>query len=151
MLNSAGQISARFRRPAESVPLLIPKTADNFQYLTWIEAHKRSLLIENFHTSEPTEKAYISPLALLVARLSYWTGSDVQVVYEAVRYVLYVIAGFAILYAFHTFLPCGWKAGAGALLAILCCVPVRSLLIPVLALRGSAFRWAFLAAMNTCM
>ena len=124
------------------MPLLIPKTGDNFQYLTWIEAHKRGLLIENFHTTEPTEKAYISPLALLVARLATWTGSDVQVVYEVVRYLLYILAAFAILYSFDTFLPRSWKAVGSALVVILCCVPVRSLLIPILAFRGSgAFRY----------
>ena len=140
LANSAAQIWTYWSPPSGCAALLIPKNADNFQYLTWIEAHRSSVLIENFHTTEYTAKAYLSPLALAVGRLANWSGANIETVYQLIRLILYWVSGFVIVYSLKTFLPDRARQFA-ALVACFCCVPVRSLLIPILAARGSSFKF----------
>lgn len=95
--------------------------------------------MENFHTSDGTQKASLIPLALLVGRVSGATGLVSGVVYQILRFVLYLVAALVVLYAYETFLDSSWQILV-AVVAALCCVPLHSLVLPALAIfRGSAY------------
>lgn len=120
------------------IPFGMPVTGDNLQYITWIKAHQRNLLIPNYHLTESTEGHFIVPLALIIAKVSHTFDFGIFTTYQAARLVVYLWSGLVALYFFRTF----QKTVSWMLLSVIlacACVPFRSVLIPIVWLRAGDF------------
>lgn len=120
------------------IPFGMPVTGDNLQYITWIKAHQKGLLIPNYHLTESTESRFLVPLALIIAKISHTFDFDIVTTYQATRFVVYLWSGLVALYFLRTF----QKTVPWMLLSLIlacACVPLRSVLIPIVFLRAGGF------------
>lgn len=136
--NTLPQIYLYLNKGAHIVPYPIPLTGDNFQYITWIEAHRSALRIPNYHLSEPTDSAFIVPIALFVSSIANLFHIDSLVAYQVVRLFVYICTAFAGLYFFRTFLRTPGQLWLALCFAI-ACVPIKSILVFFMPMRPQGF------------
>jgi hypothetical protein len=124
------------------VPLLVTRTEDNAQYLTWIEAFTNGWGIPNYHAPWQTEPALHVPLVWLVAKVAVLSHVSRLYAYLGFEAACYVLAFYALALLLKLFTPRPAQS-ALAIALMICAVPLRSYaLLPALLLKGTG--WAVL-------
>lgn len=119
LLHHAGVVSGALAPPPGFEPAWTLRNLDVPQYLTWLEAARRQVLLPDYHAPWITEPALFQPLLLAAAR----TGMPTLAAYYVPVLGGYIFAAFALLYACPVFCP--GRETRFALLAAFCAVPFR--------------------------
>jgi hypothetical protein len=119
LLHHAGVVSGALAPPPGFEPAWTLRNLDVPQYLTWLEAARREILLPDYHAPWVTEPALFQPLLLAAAR----TGLPTLAAYYVPVVAGYIFAAFALLSACAVFCP-GRETGF-ALLTAFCTVPFR--------------------------
>ena len=119
VVHHAGVVSGALAPPPGYEPAWTLRNLDVPQYLTWLEAARREVLLPDYHAPWVTEPAMFQPLLLAEAR----TGLPTLAAYYVPALLGYVLAAFALLTAFAVF--CTGREMRFALLAAACAVPWR--------------------------
>src|SRR5579863_7435716 len=142
LLNNAAPIGALLHPRPGFIPLLLPRTEDSAQYLTWVEATRTHWTLPDYHAPWQTEAALHVPLLWLAGTASNLMQISPVDVYLVVEASCYVLAIYALVLLLRVFL---WRSEQRILAVALmvCSIPIRSyLLVPALLLKGEG--WSLL-------
>ena len=136
-LNHAGAISGWLFTPPGYEPLFDTRAPDIAQYLTWAKAFESAWLAPNYHAPWLTSAALFNPIFTLLARLSAFSGIDFQIAYKTAHLLAFLLCGYGLFRSLMVF-TAGRREAFTAIVAMLCSVPLASLLALPSRLVGSA-------------
>jgi hypothetical protein len=125
-LNNMAVLSGWMNPPEGYAPLLLTRSGDVAQYLTWMRAFQSQMTIPNYHTPWYTEPALFNPLLWMSAQLCYYLGMRLEVGYLLLQLLFYVIAAYSLVSALGAFMKTANQVYA-ALLIMFCSVPLETL------------------------
>lgn len=126
VLNNLAIISGWLAPPAGYTPTLMTRTADIAQYLTWARAFSDNVLIPDYHAPWRTEPALINPFLWTLSQSARLAQLDLVTAYHLAHLLLHILAAYALFWALRVFTASRGQA-VGAMLVLLCTVPLQSL------------------------
>ncbi len=126
LLNNLDVIHGMFAAPPGYHPLLVQRSPDIAQYLTWLRGLENSWLLPNYHAPWTTPKGLVVPGLVPVSILEKSLSISPAVALQVFSLVGYVCTAYALAFAYRTF--CRSRAQAlWSFVIALACVPVASL------------------------